>query len=98
MFTVLRTDEFDSWLSKLRDLKGKARIIARIRSAELGNFGDTQSVGDGVREMRIHFGPGYRIYFKRAGKILIILLVGGDKSSQIPDIKKAKIVASAIKR
>lgn len=89
MYTVLRSEEFDDWLAKLKDAKGKARIIARIRSAEHGNLGDVQSVGGGVSEMRIHFGPGYRVYFTQRGRLLILLLIGGDKSSQKRDIKKA---------
>lgn len=68
MNTFLRTHEFDSWLKDLRDSVGKARIIARIRSAEAGNFGDCESVGDGISEMRIHCGPGYRLYYTRKGK------------------------------
>jgi len=64
MNTILRTDEFDSWLSKLKDFRGKARIIERIKSAERGNFGDCSPVGEGVSEMRIHFGKGYRVYYK----------------------------------
>jgi putative addiction module killer protein len=97
MFTVFRTDEFDEWLSKLRDAKGKARIIARIRSAELGNLGDVAPIGEGVREMRVHHGPGYRVYFTKKGKALVILLAGGDKSSQVRDIKRAKALAAAFK-
>lgn len=97
MFTLLRTDKFDEWLSKLRDTKGKARIIARIRSAELGNLGDMEPVGEGISEMRVHYGPGYRVYLKKKGKSLIILLSGGDKSSQTRDIKKAKALAAALR-
>lgn len=63
MYTVLRSDIFDKWLTELKGAKGKARIIARIRSAELGNLGDVKSVGEGISEMRIHYGPGYRVYF-----------------------------------
>jgi putative addiction module killer protein len=72
MYNVIRTKEFDEWLTKLRDAKGKARIIARIRSAELGNLGDTEPVGDGISEMRIHYGPGYRVYFKKKDNLLVI--------------------------
>ncbi|MEW6606404.1 MAG: type II toxin-antitoxin system RelE/ParE family toxin [bacterium] len=97
MYTVLRTKEFDEWLTKLRDAKGKARILARIRSAELGNLGDVEPVGEDVSEMRIHYGPGYRVYFKKKGTLLIILLLGGDKSSQTRDIKKAKTLVSMLK-
>jgi putative addiction module killer protein len=81
----------------LRDEKAKARIVARIRSTELGNLGDVQPVSEGVSEMRIHYGLGYRVYFKKKGKMLIILLVGGDKSTQNKDIKKAKAIAATVK-
>lgn len=94
MYTVLRSKEFDDWLAKLKDAKGKARIVARIRSAEHGNLGDIQSVGGGVSEMRIHFGPGYRVYFTQKGRLLILLLIGGDKASQKRDIKKAIALAA----
>lgn len=93
MNTFLRTDEFDAWLRELKDQVGKARIIARIISAESGNFGDAEPVGEGVSEMRIHYGPGYRIYFCRRGKTVYLLLCGGSKSSQKKDIKEAKRLA-----
>lgn len=88
--TFLRTEEFDDWLTKLRDQIAKARIITRIRSAEAGNFGDCEPVGDGISEMRIHVGPGYWLYYCRRGKVVYLLLCGGDKSSQKKDIKEAK--------
>ncbi|MFN0141581.1 MAG: type II toxin-antitoxin system RelE/ParE family toxin [Pyrinomonadaceae bacterium] len=90
MNTFLRTPEFNDWLSKLRDPIAKARIIARIRSAEAGNFGDCEPVGDGISEMRIHVGPGYRAYYCRRGRVVYLLLCGGDKSSQKRDIREAK--------
>lgn len=90
MNTFLRTEEFDSWLKVLRDPIAKARILARIRSAEAGNFGDCEPVGDGISEMRIHVGPGYRLYYCRRGKVVYLLLCGGNKSSQKRDIKDAK--------
>jgi putative addiction module killer protein len=96
MYTILRSDEFDKWLAQLKDAKGKARIVARIRSAELGNLGDVKPVGEGVSEMRIHFGPGYRLYFTQRGRLLILLLLGGDKSSQSRDIQKAKALARTV--
>jgi putative addiction module killer protein len=74
----------------LKDQIGKARIIARIRSAEAGNFGDSEPVGDGISEMRIHFGPGYRLYYCRREKVVYLLLCGGDKSTQKKDIRDAK--------
>jgi putative addiction module killer protein len=96
MYTVLRSDEFDKWLTRLKDPKGKARIVACIRSAELGNLGDVRPVGEGISEMRIHFGPGYRVYFTQRGRLLILLLTGGDKSSQKQDIKRAKALADML--
>lgn len=96
MNTFLRSDEFDSWLAALKDKLGRARIAHRIRSAEHGNFGDCESVGEGVSEMRIHFGPGYRAYFTRRGEVVYLLLLGGDKSSQKRDIKRAIEMARAL--
>ena len=84
-----RTNEFDSWLSGLKDNIARARIALRIRSAEHGNFGDCDPVGEGVSEMKIHIGPGYRAYFTRRGKTVYLLLLGGDKSTQKRDIKRA---------
>ena len=81
----------------MKDPKGKARIVARIRAAELGNLGDVKPVGEGISEMRIFFGPGYRVYFTQKGKLLILLLVGGDKSSQKRDVKRAKALADMLK-
>ena len=89
MNTFDRSDEFDAWLTKLKDKVGRARIALRIRSAEHGNFGDCEPVGEGVFEMRIHFGPGYRAYFARRAKVVYLLLLGGDKSTQKRDIKRA---------
>lgn len=97
MNTILRTALFDAWLSKLKDPRGKARIVERIRSAERGNFGDCESVGSGVSEMRIHFGPGYRVYFCRAGDVVYVLLCGGTKRGQRRDIAKAQAMARQLK-
>lgn len=97
MFTLARSSDFDGWLSNLADLKGKARILARLRSATLGNLGDCEPVGEGVSEMRIHYGPGYRVYFMRDGATVYLLLTGGDKSSQKRDIERAKKMAKALK-
>jgi len=94
--TFQRSDEFDSWLRALKDKIGRARVVHRIRSAEHGNFGDCEPVGDGVSEMRIHFGPGYRVYFTRRGEVIYLLLLGGDKSSQKRDIKRAIEMARAL--
>ena len=98
MSTFLRSDEFDAWLAALKDKIGRARIALRIRSAEHGNFGDCEPVGEGVSEMRIHFGPGYRVYFARRGEVLYLLLLGGDKASQKRDIKRAIEMARALSK
>jgi putative addiction module killer protein len=95
--TFYRTAEFDIWLSNLKDKIGKARILKRIRAAEGGNFGDCEPVGEGVSEMRIHVGPGYRLYYTRIGEVIYLLLVGGNKSSQSRDIKRAIDMARALK-
>jgi putative addiction module killer protein len=90
VFQIQQTDVFSAWLAGLRDAKGKARIVARVESARLGNLGDVKSLGGGVSEMRIHVGPGYRLYFARTGKIVLLLLSGGDKSTQKRDIERAR--------
>ncbi len=97
MYTILRTELFDRWLTRLKDAHGKARIVERIRSAERGNFGDCEPVGSGVSEMRIHFGPGYRVYFTRTGKVVYVLLCGGSKRGQQRDIARAKELARTLK-
>ena len=97
MYTLLRSSEFDEWLAGLKDAKGKARILARLRSAELGNLGDVRPAGRGLSEMRIDVGPGYRVYFTGRGRSLVFLLVGGDKSTQKRDIKRAQAMARALK-
>jgi putative addiction module killer protein len=81
---------FEYWMQSLRDKQTKARILTRIDRVRLGNFGDCESVGEGVYELRIHLGPGYRIYFALVGAEIVLLLCGGDKSSQSRDIKDAK--------
>jgi putative addiction module killer protein len=86
---IRKTDGFASWLDGLQDLKGRARIQVRIERLAAGNPGDAGPVGEGVSELRIDVGPGYRVYFKRRGRELIILLAGGDKSTQTRDIKTA---------
>jgi putative addiction module killer protein len=96
MSTFLRTPEFDIWLKALRDPIAKARVIARIRSAEAGNLGDCSPVGDGISEMRIHIGPGYRLYYCRRGDITYLLLCAGDKSSQQKDIRTAKALLKSL--
>ncbi len=90
MIEVRQTDEFSGWLRRLRDANAVARIAGRIRRMEMGNPGDSRSVGQGVLEMRIDYGPGYRIYYLYRGAKLAILLCGGDKRTQQQDIKRAK--------
>ncbi|MGB7451696.1 MAG: type II toxin-antitoxin system RelE/ParE family toxin [Lysobacterales bacterium] len=97
MNTILRTDVFDVWLTKLKDMHGKARILKRVRSAERGNFGDVESLGAGVREMRIHTGLGYRVYFTRQADDVYVLLCGGSKRGQQRDISKAQKLARSLK-
>lgn len=93
-----RTSIFDEWLTQLKDKTGKALILKRIRSAEIGNLGDCQPVGQGVSEMRVHYGPGYRAYFTRTGGVVYLLLCGGDKSSQQSDIAQAIEIAKLLKQ
>lgn len=95
-FEFRKTVEFDRWLRTHRDAKAAARIAARVRSAEYGNFGDCRPVGEGVSEMRVHVGPGYRIYFARQGRTVYLLLLGGDKGSQKRDIQRALELARAL--
>jgi putative addiction module killer protein len=95
---ILLSDSFRRWLRDLRDTRGKARVAARLRSAGHGHFGDVQPVGDGVMEMRIHYGPGYRLYYARRGESVYLLLVGGDKASQNRDIQRAKAMAAELDR
>ncbi len=91
MYFIEKTLEFDKWLRKLKDLKAKAKIIFRIQKIEKdGHFGDSKPVGDGIRELRVNFAKGYRVYYKEKNGKVIILLIGGDKSTQIKDIEKAK--------
>jgi putative addiction module killer protein len=90
MNTINQTYEFSEWLSGLNDLKARAKIVARIRRAELGNFGEYKVLVDGVSELKIDFGPGYRVYFAREGRVVYLLLCGGDKSTQKADIQRAK--------
>jgi len=89
MIELEQSRTFSQWLDGVKDLAGKARIIARLRAAEHGNFGDCEPVGNSVYEMRIHSGPGYRVYFTRRGAVLYLLLIGGDKSTQRRDITRA---------
>ncbi len=91
MFFIEKTTEFDKWLRKLKDLKAKAKILFRIQKIETdGHFGDCKPVGDGISELRVNFAKGYRVYFKEKDGKIIVLLIGGDKSTQQKDIDKAK--------
>jgi putative addiction module killer protein len=96
MFEVITTAEFDEWLVSLKDRVGKAKITLRLQRLELGNAGDHASVGSGVNELRVHSGPGYRVYYKQTGKTIIVIVCGGDKSTQDKDIKRAKEVAAEL--
>lgn len=93
MIEVQQTDLFANWLRRLRDEQARARIQIRIRRISLGNFGDVKPVGEGVSELRIDYGPGYRVYLHRQGNLLILLLAGGTKKTQQADIAKAKALA-----
>ena len=93
MVEVRQTEEFSGWLHRLRDANAVARIVGRIRRMEMGNPGDTRSVGQGILEMRIDYGPGYRIYYVHRGAKIVILLCGGDKRTQRRDIKRAQRLA-----
>jgi len=97
MYQVQQTDVFSKWLSKLRDRKAIARILVRIESLRQGNTGDSKSLGSGLHELRIHFGPGYRIYFTRKAGLVVLLLCGGDKSSQSKDIARARDILSELR-
>ena len=96
MIEVRQTERFAKWLKKLRDHQARAKINVRIRRAEMGNLGKVEPVGEGVSEMKINYGPGYRVYFVQDGEDIIILLCGGDKSDQQADIKTAKSMAKEI--
>lgn len=94
MIELIRSGTFDTWLSDLRDRRAVARIAARLDRLAAGNPGDVEPVGEGVSELRINYGPGYRVYFIQRGPVLVILLCGGDKSTQSKDIKQAKVLAA----
>lgn len=89
MLEIRKTDAYAAWIDNLRDLQGRARILARIERLAIGNPGDVKPVGEGVSELRINYGPGYRVYFTKHGHKIVILLAGGDKSTQAADIKIA---------
>ncbi len=93
MIEIRQTNVYIQWFDKLRDRHARARINTRIRRLSLGNFGDVKPVGQGVSELRINYGPGYRVYFKQREQTLVILLAGGDKRTQDQDIKTAQSLA-----
>lgn len=96
MVEVRQTEEFQNWFGQLRDLRAADRIVARIRRLTLGNLGDVKPVGEGVSELRIDYGPGYRLYFIQRGSEFILLLCGGDKNTQSKDIERAKKLAKEV--
>ena len=95
-YTVKQLDEFSTWLKGLKDSLTRQRLVKRLRKAQLGNLGDVENVGDGVFEMREHFGPGWRMYFVQRGELLIVMLGGGDKSTQQADIRRAIALAHTL--
>jgi len=99
MYIIEKTDEFDKWLRKLKDLRAKAKILFRIQKIEIDeHFGDCKPVGNGIRELKIDYAKGYRVYFKETDGKIIILLIGGDKSTQQKDIEKAQEILKRIKK
>ena len=94
MIELVKSATFDRWLTDLKDVRARARIEVRIRRMSLGNPGDAKPVGGGVMEMRVDYGPGYRVYFMPRGALLIVLLCGGDKSTQARDITRARAIAA----
>jgi putative addiction module killer protein len=96
MVELRQTEQFSDWLRRLKDGKAKARIAARIERMRLGNLGDCKSLGGGLMEMRVDYGPGYRVYFVRHGAAIVILLCGGDKRTQRRDIERAYALAKEL--
>jgi putative addiction module killer protein len=96
MIEVRQTEVYRKWFDKLRDRKARSRILARVRRLSLGNPGDVKPVGEGVSELRIDYGPGYRVYFVQRGPVLVVLLAGGDKGTQDRDIKTALTLARGL--
>lgn len=90
---IRQTDEYARWFAKLRDRQARARVLVRVRRLSLGNVGDAKPVGEGVSELRIDYGPGYRVYFTQQAETIVVLLAGGDKRTQRHDIEKAKELA-----
>jgi putative addiction module killer protein len=98
VYHLRQTDAFAKWLGGLRDAKAKARILARLESARLGNLGDIRTLGGGIREMRVHVGAGYRIYFTQQRGEVLVLLCGGDKARQQRDIERARLIVAELDR
>jgi putative addiction module killer protein len=96
VFVLRQTQVFQDWLDGVSDRRAQIRIVARLRSVEAGNLGDWRAVGKGVSEMRVDVGPGYRLYFTRRGRMLVVMLAGGDKSSQRRDILRAQRMAAEL--
>ena len=96
MIEIRKTEYFAQWLDQLADIRARARVLARIERLAMGNPGDAKTVGDGVSEMRIDYGPGYRIYFTKRGRNIVILLAGGDKRTQSRDIRLAQQLAGRL--
>lgn len=97
MVEIRKTEKYAKWIDGLRDMQGRMRILARVERLRAGNPGDVKPIGAGVSELRIDYGPGYRVYFAKRGDVLIILLAGGDKRTQAEDIKTALDLASKLK-
>ncbi len=98
MYFIEKTPAFDKWFKKIKDLRARAKILVRIQKLENdGHFGETESVGDGIRELKINYAQGYRVYFKELNGKVILLLIGGDKSTQQRDIENAKEIWKSIK-
>jgi len=97
VYQLRQTEVFAAWLAGLRDVRAQARILARLESARLGNLGDCKAIGSSLREMRIHVGAGYRVYFVQKKEVILVLLCGGSKSSQTRDIARAKKIAQELK-
>lgn len=99
MYFIEKTTEFDKWLRKLKDIRAKAKILFRIQKLEQDeHFGDCEPVGEGIRELKINYAKGYRVYFKETDGKIIVLLIGGDKSTQQKDIEKAKEIWNKLKK
>lgn len=96
VYTIKRTNHFAAWLDSIRDGMTKRRLVRRLEKAQLGNLGDVKPVGHGVHEMREHFGPGWRMYYVKRGKVLIVMLGGGDKSTQTADVARATKLAAML--